>query len=294
MRVDTMPRRADKHRCRDAELVGGGCAANAAVAIARLGGIAHLAGCSGDDGIADMIERDLVAEGVDCTRLHRIDGHRSSFSSIYIDSIGERQIVNFRDVCDEGSVTESGRPTPMDGFDAILADTRWPAGADLAMREARRRSIPGILDAEPPFDECPRALEDAGHVFFSRRGLREFSRLDDPEGGLAFAAERIGGIVGVTDGADAVRWIDAKGIHSLDSHPIDAVDTLGAGDAWHGALALALAERASLLDAIAFANATAAIKCTRPGGRRGLPFRAEVERFMQEPVASPFDAFDAP
>ncbi|WP_025769242.1 PfkB family carbohydrate kinase [Thioalkalivibrio sp. HK1] len=286
MRVEAMPRRADKYRSRDADLVGGGCAANAAVAIARLGGSAHLAGCLGDDGIADMIESDLIAEGVDCTRLHRLEGRRSSFSSIYIDSSGERQIVNFRDICDEESASEAGRAMSMEGFDAILADTRWPAGADLAMRKARRLSIPGILDAEPPFDACPRALEDADHVFFSHRGLRAFSRLDDTERGLAFAAERIGGIVGVTEGADAVRWIDATGLHCQNSHPIDAVDTLGAGDAWHGALALALAQQACLRDAIVFANATAAIKCTRPGGRRGLPFRAEVERFMQAPATT--------
>eukprot|EP00119_Amphimedon_queenslandica_P006129 XP_011406636.1 PREDICTED: uncharacterized protein LOC105314261 [Amphimedon queenslandica] len=278
-----MPQRAAKYRCQDADLVGGGCAANAAVAIARLGGIAHLAGCLGEDKIADMIERDLVAEGVDCTRLHRIAGHRSSFSSIYIDSHGERQIVNFRD---DAAVPAIEGLAPMDGFDAILADTRWPAGADLAMREAHRRSIPAILDAEPPFDACLGALADADHVFFSERGLREFSALDDPERGLAFAAERIGGVVGVTKGADAVRWIDAAGAHSSHTYPIDAVDTLGAGDAWHGALALALAERRSLPDAIAFANATAAIKCTRPGGRRGLPTRAEVERLMQTPAAA--------
>ncbi len=280
MRVETMPRRADKYRARDAALVGGGCAANAAVAIARLGGDAHFAGCVGDDGIADTIERGLVAEGVDCTRLYRCEGYRSSFSGIYIDDRGERQIVNFRE---EGSMGETAELGTFDDFDAVLADTRWPAGADFAMREARRCAIPGILDAESPFDECRGALAAADHVFFSLEGLREYSGIDDPDRALAFAAEGLRAVVGVTAGADAVRWIDAEGAHTLDSYPVDAVDTLGAGDAWHGALALALAERSPPADAIAFANATAAIKCTRPGGRRGLPERVDVERFMHNP-----------
>ena len=61
-----------------------------------------------------------------------------------------------------------------------------------------------------------------------------------------------------------------------------AVDTLGAGDVWHGAFALRLAEGADELTAIRFASAAAALKCTRPGGRMGAPSRAEVAAFLKE------------
>jgi sulfofructose kinase len=64
--------------------------------------------------------------------------------------------------------------------------------------------------------------------------------------------------------------------------PITAVDTLAAGDVWHGAFALGLAEGMPEREAVRFASATSALKCTRFGGRAGAPRRAEVERFLEE------------
>jgi sulfofructose kinase len=60
-----------------------------------------------------------------------------------------------------------------------------------------------------------------------------------------------------------------------------AVDTLAAGDVWHGAFTLALAESKDITGAAGFANMAAALKCTRPGGRRGAPSRVEVEAALQ-------------
>ena len=62
---------------------------------------------------------------------------------------------------------------------------------------------------------------------------------------------------------------------------VQAVDTLGAGDVWHGAFALALGEQQPIAQALRFANAAAALKCTRPGGREGIPSRAQTEAFMR-------------
>jgi sulfofructose kinase len=61
---------------------------------------------------------------------------------------------------------------------------------------------------------------------------------------------------------------------------VEAIDTLGAGDVFHGAYALALAEGRTVTEAARFANAAAAIKCTRASGRRGIPLRAEVDAWL--------------
>jgi sulfofructose kinase len=61
---------------------------------------------------------------------------------------------------------------------------------------------------------------------------------------------------------------------------VEAVDTLGAGDTFHGAFALALAEGRDIQAAMRFAAAAAAIKCTRFGGIEGAPLRGEVEAFL--------------
>jgi len=60
---------------------------------------------------------------------------------------------------------------------------------------------------------------------------------------------------------------------------VKAVDTLAAGDTWHGAMALALAEGRGTPEAIEFASAVAALKCTRFGGRASIPRREEFERW---------------
>jgi len=93
--VDSFPADASKFTASDARIVGGGCAANAAVAVARLGGQVDLAARFGLDPVADLILSELASEGVGVDRVHKSPGARSSFSSILIDSTGARQIVIF-------------------------------------------------------------------------------------------------------------------------------------------------------------------------------------------------------
>lgn len=280
MSIDALPRKAEKYRARDAAIVGGGCAANAAAAVARLGGRALLAARCGQDPIGDMIVAGLEAEGVDCSLVRRIPGGRSSFSSIYVDAAGERQIVNFRDgaLSFDGAWLEGRIP---DGVDAILADTRWPQGAAVAMAVARDRGIPGILDAEAPVREAAEALRLASHAAFSAQGLRDLTGIADLDAALKAARDETGAFVCVTDGAVGVTFFEDDGLAREPAFAVDVVDTLGAGDVWHGAFALALGEGQGARAAIRFAGAVAALKCTRFGGRTGTPDRAEAEAFLR-------------
>lgn len=279
--VDAMPRRAEKYRARDAAIVGGGCAANAAVAVARLGGTARLAARVGADAVGGMIVSELAAENVDCALVKRFDGKRSSFSSVLVDAQGERQIVNFRDETldfDAGWL-EDAMPV---SFDAALADTRWANGGAAVLKAARNLSRPGVLDAEVPAGEAAEALTLASHIAFSAQGLHEYTGLDDLQAGLHLAQSRTSAWVCCTDGANGVAFIDGGVMRHIPAFAVEAVDTLGAGDVWHGAFALALGEGQREDEAILFANAVAAIKCTKFGGRAGIPGRAETEAFMRQ------------
>jgi sulfofructose kinase len=280
MNVDEMPRRAEKYRANDAAIVGGGCGANAAVAITRLGGDCTLAARLGDDFIGDMIISGLEKEGVDCGLARQFDGCRSSFSSIFIDKSGERQIVNYRDF-DFPTKANWLKNTSLN-FDAILADTRWQEGAEVAMSLAKRNDIPGIIDGEPPLHGTDEALMAASHVAFSAEGLRAYASKDDLEAGLKFAKQRLNNFICVTDGPNGVWWIEDAGVEHMPAFSITPVDTLGAGDIWHGAFALAVSEKKSAQQAIEFSNAAAALKCTRHGGREGTPSRNETETFIRK------------
>ncbi len=275
--LESLPKCASKYRADRGEIVGGGCAANAAVAIARLGGRARLAARLGADPIGDLILADLEAEGVDTTLVERKSGGASSFSSVYVDASGERQIVNFRgaNLTDDPScLNMASKP------DAVLVDTRWPAGAIRALETARTCGVPGIVDAEPPMDEA--VLRLASHVAFSRDGLFQFAGMDDLAAALQVAASRLTGWISVTDGENGVYILNAGGMQRIPAFAVAVKDTLAAGDVWHGAFALALAEGEGEIKAVRFANAAAALKCTEFGGRKGCPDRKAVEQYLLE------------
>lgn len=278
--VETMPTRGEKYRSRDLAVVGGGCAGNASVAIARLGGACWLATRLADDLTGDTIVADLAGEGVDTRFAHRVAGLRSPVSAILVDAEGERMVVSYSDpnMPEEAGWLPSALPQ---GADAVLVDTRWGEGAYAALSLAREAGVPGVLDGDrtPPH---PELLTVASHVALSAQALREISGVEDPRSGLEKLASGAGNWLAVTLGHEGVLFTEAGGIAHFPAFAIEAVDTLGAGDVWHGAFALALAEGAAPREAIRLASATAAIKCTRFGGRAGAPSRAEVETFLAE------------
>lgn len=277
--VDRMPDRAEKYRARDLAMAGGGCAATAAVAVARLGGRAWLATRLGDDALAEQITQELRGYKVEERYVRRFSGCRSSLSSVLVDRHGERMIVNFRDpnLPDETEWLPDPGEVPVD---VVLADTRWPAGAAAILSAARRAGVPGILDAEAPVGEASDALGAASHIAFSRSGLEDWSGTKDLAAGLREVAAETGAFVCVTDGANGTMFGTEDDLAHVPAFRVEAVDTLGAGDVWHGAFALALARGCAPREAIRRASAAAALKCTRFGGRAGIPDGSEVEAYL--------------
>ena len=278
--MDEFPRLPEKYRAKGAGISGGGNAANAAVAIARLGGDAHLAARLGQDQISEMIVKGLRDAAVQTDLVKSYEGCRSSFSSIYIDGQGERQIMNFRDPELPWNADWIAESAPQ-SFGAGLADTRWPDGALAVMQLAKARGVPGVMDAEAPVHEAIKAIEAASHVAFSAQGAVDFTGLNDIDAAAVAADAKLPGQAIVTDGEHGVVVVEDGQPRRIPAFKINPVDTLGAGDIWHGAFALALGEGMGQDSAIRFANAAAAIKCERTGGRDGAPTRAEVNSFLE-------------
>jgi sugar/nucleoside kinase (ribokinase family) len=267
-------------------LVSGGCAANAAITIARLGGRARFAGPlggpAGADLFGDLILRDLARERVACVDCPRIAGVPSSMSAICIDPRGERAIVNYRD--DRLAVARPHDPAGLVAdADAVLADNRFPEFALPICEAARARGLPVVLDADKPTRATDRLLAVASHVVFSAEGLRATAETADLAAGLARIAAASRSFLAVTDGPHDMVWRTPAGESGREAaFLIEAVDTLAAGDVFHGAFALALAEGQGEIEAMRFAAAAAALKCTRFGGMAGAPERAAVAAFMAQ------------
>ncbi|MGL4291345.1 MAG: PfkB family carbohydrate kinase, partial [Phreatobacter sp.] len=126
----------------------------------------------------------------------------------------------------------------------------------------------------------PEVVALASHVGFSETALRELTGIDDLAAALAHAARDAGNVLLVTDGPRGAWFMDDGKVTHAPAFPVKAVDTLGAGDTWHGALAVALAEGQPLARAVRFANGAAALKCTQFGGRKGMPGRAELDALL--------------
>lgn len=269
-KMDALPGTAEKYKADMMDVVGGGCAANASVAIARLGGRAKLLARFGDDNVCDIVCQDLLAEGVDLSLLDISDG-RSAVSSVYVDAAGERQIMAFRGV----GLAETPQPlAPRDTV--VLADTRWPEAARMAFASTTGATI---LDGEAP---VPRDLAlAASHVVFSEQGLIDFAGITDVKMALKEVAGALSGFLAVTCGSKGVMWVENDTIHHMPSFRVNVRDTLGAGDVWHGTFALMLAEGQTEDFAMRSASAAAALKCTGTG-REASPSRDDLNQFLKE------------
>jgi len=137
-----------------------------------------------------------------------------------------------------------------------------------------------VLDADRPTEVSHELFRIATHVVFSSECLRATTGLDDLGAALARIGEVTDSFLAVTDGPRDVLWRDREVLRRTPVFTVQPVDTLGAGDVFHGAFTLALAEGRDIVDALRFAAAAAGLKCTRLGGSAGAPRRAEVEALL--------------
>ena len=267
--------------------IGGGNAANAAITIARLGGQASYAGPVGDDAAGDRILANLARENVDTAGCVRVPGTASPVSAIFVNDHGERSIVTYR-----GAQLSATRPLDSDALvsavDGVLIDNRMATFARPIAEAARARNLPVVFDADKATTLNDPLFASATHVIFSSECLRQtVVGEDDLSAGVAQMAGLTGKFVAVTNGPGDLVWSEGGKLSSMPVFKIVAVDTLAAGDIFHGAFALALVQGSPITKSLRFAAATAGLKCTRFGGSPTIPTRKEVECFLRHNTGQP-------
>lgn len=280
-RIGALPARGHKLPADHFDQFSGGNATNAAVAIARLGGKVRLAGPIGDNPADTQFILDLLTrEGIETENLVRVAGAQTPMSSIWIDAGGERTLVIYRDP-KLWRVTLPENDVLLDGVDAMLTESRCSDFVTGVCAEARRRGIPVVLDADRVMDLDAPLLTISSHVIFSAEALTATAGTEDLTGALTRMAELTKAFLAVTDGAKGTLWRDETGhTRHTPAFPIQPVDTLGAGDVFHGAFALGLAEGQDISSALRLGSAAAALKCTGFGSAYAAPQRAEVEALL--------------
>lgn len=280
-RVAEFPAGPTKMRALEHVVSGGGMAANAAAAIAMLGGPVELWSRVGADAAGRQILDALVAHGVDTAFVRVCEGARSSTSAVIVDGRGERMVIGERD---HAMPVDAGW-LPLERIalaGAVLSDLRWFEGTRAAFEAARAAGVPTVLDIDLGGGaHVAEFLRLTDYAIFSRPALAAFA--PGLEEAAQLAAVRACGPrhAGVTRGKGGYVWLDASGAtRHQPAFEVPVVDTTGAGDAFHGAFASALAHGEPVAACAAIAAATAALKCRKLGARAGLPDLAEVRAFL--------------
>ena len=285
-RIKDLPGRGEKVRADHFEELAGGNALNAAIGIVRLGGRALFSGPMGDaaETSSQYMFEQLAKEGIDANVVH-MAGIVTPVSNVMIDPSGERTVVTYRDP-KLWNVKLPDTNELLAGCAAVLTENRCAGFATDLCVEASRRKIPVVLDADVVMSMREGLLTAASHIIFSAEALSATAGTANLEDALRRIAEQTKSFLAVTRGAQGMMWLDEAGrAQVMPTFPVHTVDTLGAGDVFHGAFALAITEGRSIADAMRFASAAAALKCTRFGGAFAAPNRAEVEALLSQGAA---------
>ena len=265
---------------------GGGAAATAMAAAARLGAGAAVMAHLGDDPTGDRIIEGFERGGVDTRYIRRIPGGRSSTSVVMVDpQKGTRTKFPYRDALPPLPFDDEQRRA-IEGCRVLHLDGTRYENAVGAAGIARAAGVTVSLDG------CSRQKDNALNIALARMAdilimnavypFRVSGASDIPGALKFFAGLGPKKVVAMTLGREGC-WalIGGEAVH-FPAFKVDAVDTTGAGDVFHGAFLARWLETEDVGECVRFASAAAAMKCRVPGGRRGIPTREALESFLRE------------
>jgi len=263
---------------------GGGPVAQALVTLARLGASVGYVGRIGDDEVGTEIRTGLTVEGVDISFLQIEPGARSPQSMILVDKpTGKRSICAFRGTAGDIDVAAgmldylcSGRFLHLDGHS--------PAAAMAAAEAASRRGVRICLDAGAgaSLDHLLALVQATTVLIAAEQFVMRVASDGAYETGAARLLRMGPEIVVVTRGEQGSYTLTGDTAFATAAFPVSVVDTTGAGDVFHGAYLFGQLQGWDLVRTAEFAGATAALKCTRLGGRAAIPRLPEVLNFLAE------------
>ncbi len=253
---------------------GGGPAANAAVAVSKLGLKAAFAGYLGEDIYGQMHQQEFTQHQVDTQLLVR-GKSPTPLSTILVKPDGKRALVNYKG---------STKALAADAIDfsfikakAILLDGHEPSISLKLVKIAQELKIPTILDAGSLHEGTEKLMDKVNFVVASEKFAIQIA--GDVNKALTFLAQKSSSVV-ITLGEQGLIWQQAGQLGKLKAMQLDVCDTTGAGDAFHGAFAAAVAKQMKWQDTLLYASAAGTLCCTKTGARQGLPSKAEHKKIF--------------
>ncbi len=258
----------------------GGKGANQAIAAVRAGAGAEMIGCVGDDDSGNAYRDHLIAEGIDTTNIIATPDTATGSAFITVDDTGENSIVVHPGANHALTPEMIDAATPaFSAADVLLLQLECPLltvkhAADLAC------DLGAMVILNPsPWDD---ALRDAGipvDIYILNESEARSLTGHDPDSFDGDPADYGCNTIIITRGARSTLAISSGGTIEIAPPTVTPVDTVGAGDTFAGAFAVALAEGRPLREAVEFANHAAALATTQPGAQAAIPTRAQILNF---------------
>lgn len=280
--VDGYPEADSKAEALAWEEQGGGPVATALMALARLGVACRFAGVVGDDDAGGEIREALRTEGIDLTFLIVRPGCASQRAFIVVERGSGRRTIVWRRPTGAPLRPEELHADFLTGSSFLHLDGLMAGASLAAAREARSRGIPVMVDAGR---DRPGMRELAGIADYLVAAERFFLDLGW-DGTISHFRELAAGtgapVVTVTLGKrGSLTWAGEEPF-PVPAFPVEAVDTTGAGDVFHGGYIYGILRRWGLRETVSFASALAALKCRFLGAQRGIPRLSEALSFLAE------------
>jgi ribokinase len=266
----------------------GGKGFNQAVAAARAGAEVVMIGRIGVDEFGTRFLSALARENIDATYVVRDEQNATGVASPLVEDSGHNSIVLVprANAALTSADVERARAA-ISAADVLLVQLEVPMLASVCAAEIARHAGRSVVLNPAPALAGSEALIAAAHVVVPNE-LEAATLTSRDSAGEAARTLRERGVpvVVVTLGERGSLLLDASGERTLAAHAVDVVDTTAAGDAFCGALAVALAEGAPANDAVAFANAAGALAVTRLGAEPSMPKRAAIEELLRTAQAA--------
>jgi sugar/nucleoside kinase (ribokinase family) len=260
----------------------GGQVATAVLACARLGLRCRYVGKVGDDSAGPAVLAPLRAAGVDVSGVAIVPGAATQTAVILVDpNGGDRTILWHRPEALRLAAAELTR-AQIAGARVLLLDSGDPEAASWAAQEAQGAGIPVVLDADTYHPDLEPLLRSVDFPLVSESFAESFcsgGRVEDCLRGLLGRGARLASVT-LGDRGAVAAW--GKDVIEIPAFAVDAQDTTGAGDVFHGAFAWALLAGWGAGDTLRAASAAAALNCRRPGAQGGIPDRSELTSFLAE------------
>ncbi len=291
LRTPRLPRPGDNVYGHNFRMGAGGKGANAATAVARMGGEALMIGCLGDDNLGEFELAALQAEGIDVTGIVTVPGAPTDVVCVMVLDGGQNAVLAIiqTNLLLTGSAVAAALGPHWGTLDAILVNFECsPSAVAEATRLGKAHGIPVVVDAGPVRDYGPEVWRGATVLSPNVQEALTLAGVEAaPQPGdhalrsvaLQLLAAGPGAVV-VKLGDKGALLLTEEDELLIPAFPVEAVDTTGAGDAFTAALTLALAEGTALREAVYRANAAGALATTQFGAREAMPTRAEIDEFL--------------